>query len=426
MKNIVKIFILLNLLAAAIFAQQDLGGGWKLNGQIQLRTELDGRDFSNSTHPLTLANMRTRLGVEKSFNEMVQLFVQFQDSRVLGEEPNTLAAIDNIDLHQGFIKLNKIFGWDFSLQAGRFEVAYGTEKFFGAVGWHYVGRSFDGVRINIASSSFPFDMFALTISEPNSYIGNPNPFTYPYPQEPTPSHSVYGFYKNLKITDKSRIDILGYYENNRYKTNQGDDMLKMFTAAGTYFGNYSNFSAIAEAAYQFGKMGELDISSYLLSLSGKYKVSTITLGAGFDLLSGTESGSDNFNTFHATYGTNHKFYGYMDYFINIPANTLFAGLNDFYFKADFQPEGSDFSFAADLHHFMSNKEYPVIPPNDPQPNNESIFGQEIDLTVRYNFIKRTAITWGGSVFIPAALMKAFFTPREDVAYWSYLMITANL
>jgi hypothetical protein len=75
---------------------------------------------------------------------------------------------------------------------------------------------------------------------------------------------------------------------------------------------------------------------------------------------------------------------------------------------------------------MSNKEYPVVPPNDPEPINESTFGQEIDLTFRYNFIKGTSITWGGSVFIPAALMKAFFTPREDVAYWSYLMITANL
>ena len=39
--------------------------GWKLNGQIQLRTELDGRDFSNDTHPLTFASLRTRWVLRK-------------------------------------------------------------------------------------------------------------------------------------------------------------------------------------------------------------------------------------------------------------------------------------------------------------------------------------------------------------------------
>ncbi|MDT3697505.1 MAG: hypothetical protein ROY99_14070 [Ignavibacterium sp.] len=127
-------FVVLLTLSPIIFSQQDLGGGWKLNGQIQLRTELDVRDFSNSTHPLTFASMRTRLGVEKTFEEVVSFLVQFQDSRVFGEEPNTLTPIDNFDLHQGFLKFNKLFDWDWQIQAGRFEVAYGTERFFGAVG----------------------------------------------------------------------------------------------------------------------------------------------------------------------------------------------------------------------------------------------------------------------------------------------------
>jgi hypothetical protein len=142
MKNSLNIFLNAILWTAGNFSQQNLGKGWVLKGQIQLRTELDGRDFSNETRPLTFASMRTRLGVEKSFHDVVAFFVQFQDSRVFGEEPNTLTPIDNIDLHQGFIRLNNLFGWDWSIQAGRFEVVYGTERFFGAVGWHYVGRSF--------------------------------------------------------------------------------------------------------------------------------------------------------------------------------------------------------------------------------------------------------------------------------------------
>ncbi|MGE5860251.1 MAG: hypothetical protein ACM34J_06840, partial [Ignavibacteria bacterium] len=110
-------FILLS--SNILFPQDD----WKISGQIQLRSELDGRDFSNSTHPLTFASLRTRVGVEKTFMDKINFFVQIQDSRVFGEEGNTLASIDNIDLHQGYVVLKQLFDWDFDIQAGRFEVA---------------------------------------------------------------------------------------------------------------------------------------------------------------------------------------------------------------------------------------------------------------------------------------------------------------
>lgn len=425
MKKIITTFAIAAFLFSIKSFAQDLDG-WKLNGQIQLRSEVDGRDFSNDTHALTYASLRTRLGVGKTFDEKVQLFVQFQDSRVFGEEPSTLSAIDNIDLHQGFVKLMKPFSLDVNVQAGRFEVSYGTERFFGPVGWHYIGRSFDGVRFEIAPSSYPVELFALTLNESNNYIANASFLAYPYPEVSTPSYSVYGLYKKFNISNKSRLDILGFYENNRFKTNQGDDRLSMFTLAGTYWGNYGDLSTIVEAAYQFGDMGDLDISAYLLSVSGNYKLDDISIGAGADLLSGTDSASDNFNTFQATYGTNHKFYGYMDYFINIPVNTLFAGLNDFYVNFNYQPKNSLFSFYAALHHFMANQSILITTTENPEGNEENTFGQELDLSVKYDFVKGTSISWGGSLFFQGEIMKAFFAPREDTGFWTYIMITSNL
>ena len=425
MKNFISLsFILILFFSTNNYSQ--ISDDWKLSGQIQLRSELDGRDFNHDTYPLMFTSLRTRLGVSKSFTDRVQFFVQFQDSRVFGEEPNTLSNIRNIDLHQGYVTLVKPFNIDVNVQAGRFEVAYGTERFFGAVGWHYVGRAFDGVRFEIAPSSFPFDLFALTIRENVPYIGNAVPSLYPNPSEPNSSHSIYGLYKIFNISDKSRFDLLGYYENNRARTNQGDHAQKMFTLAGTYSGKYDKLSAIIEAAYQFGKMGAMDLGAYLISVSGDYKISAMSAGAGVDLLSGTEITSNDFNTFQATYGTNHKFYGYMDYFINIPANTFFAGLNDFYLRLNYVPRNSKFSFSADLHHFMSNKPILVTTVQNPEGEEQNTFGQEVDLTIKYNFIKGTTITWGGSMFFPGDLMKAFFAPGEDPAFWTYVMITANL
>lgn len=425
MKRIIALSFVFTLVIS-INSYSQISDDWKLSGQIQLRSELDGRDFNNDTYPLTFTSLRTRLGVSKSFTDRVQFFVQFQDSRVFGEEPNTLSNIRNIDLHQGYVTLVKPFDIDLNVQAGRFEVAYGTERFFGAVGWHYVGRSFDGVRFEIAPSSFPFDLFALTVRNPQSYIGNAVPSAYPYPSVSVSSHSIYGLYKIFNISDKSRFDLLGYYENNRARTNQGDHALKMFTLAGTYSGKYDQLSTIVEAAYQFGKMGAMDIGAYLVSASLDYKMNEVSLGAGADLLSGTDNTSSEFNTFQPTYGTNHKFYGYMDYFINIPGNTFFAGLNDFYLRLNYVPQDSKFSFSADLHHFMSNKPIIVTTVQNPDGEEQSTYGQELDLTVKYNFIRGTTITLGGSLFFPGDLMKTFFAPGEEPAFWTYLMITATL
>ncbi len=427
MKSFYTIILTL-LVIVTSFPQKNLGDGWKILGQVRLRTELDGRDFSNKTHPLTFASSRIRLGVEKSFDEKLILFIQAQDSRVFGQESNTLANSKNLDLHQGFVKLNRLFGWNWSIQAGRFEVSYGTQRFFGAVGWHYVGRSFDGARFTLAPHNWDLDLFALTVVENVNYIGNATPSVYPDPSELTRHYSVYGFHKNLGLDEANKLELLGYYEANHQRTAGGAKISDMFTLAGTYFGNYGDIKTIFEAAYQFGKYIETrDISSYLISLFIDYNTGIANLGIGADLLSGTKPGTtEQKNSFETTFGTNHKFYGFMDYFINVPKNAMGLGLHDFYFVSVLKPKNSKWSFGATFHHFMSNQTVIITTDSDPTPHESSTFGQEIDLTVKYAFIKGTTLVWGGSFFVPADLMKNIFKPREDVAYWTYLMIIADL
>lgn len=88
-----------------------------------------------------------------------------------------------------------------------------------------------------------------------------------------------------------------------------------------------------------------------------------------------------------------------------------------FFKSTFDLPESNFSLSADVHHFMSNQK---------ASDGKNTFGQEIDLTIVYKFVKGTNITWGGSLFFPGDLMKTNYSPREDISFWSYLMITANL
>ncbi len=391
---------------------------WKITGHLQMRTELDGRDFSNSTHPYTFASLRTRLGVEKSFGKL-GFFVQAQDSRVFGEESSTLSNHKNLDLHQGYVVLSDIFDSPFTLQAGRFEMVYGTERFFGAVGWHYVGRAWDGARLRI-KSKFNLDLFALTQSETQAYIANAVAGIYPKPAVSVPGSSIYGFWSSFFINEMNQIDPFFYYDVNRFKPNGEDLSVSRYTAGLNYFFRHRNLDLTFEGAYQFGKLYKTDISAYLLSIQLMHSHKDWKLGAGADVLSGNSADDDKVRTFTPAYGTNHKFYGYMDYFINIPVNTNSLGLHDFYLTAGFNPQESKFGGNIFVHHFASNQKL----------QDETTFGQEIDLTVSYKFVKGTSLTWGGSVFLPGEIMKTFYRTidgeRKDPAFWTYLMISAAI
>jgi len=406
---------------------QKLGKGWKLSGQIQIRSELDGRDFSNNTHPLTFSSMRTRLGIKKSFEDKLSFFVQISDSRIFGEEQSSLKSINRIDLHQGYIKLNNLFDWKWSLQVGRFEVSYGTQRFFGAVGWHFVGRSFDGIRFNIAPKKLNLDLFALTVKESNKYIGNAKPSIYPNTHIVSPSNSIYGFWQKNVFGNGAKLDLFGYYDVNRTEVAKDTKKLSLFTVGSTFWGKIGKISTIVEGGFQFGSNMGKDVSAYLVSAKGAYNLGNTKLGFGVDILSGTNpSKTNNINTFSPSYGTNHKFYGFMDYFINVPVNSNNLGLNDFYVSSTFTPKDSKFLFKVVLHHFMSNKSANILVGSAAFPTSENIFGQEADLIVKYKFIKGTTLTWGGSFFLPGNLMKFKFNNRDDVAFWSYFMLTASL
>ncbi len=394
---------------------------WNLSGQIQLRSEVDGRDFSNKTEAIHYTSMRTRLSVANNFFENVSFFVQIQDSRIFGSTMNTLANSDNLDIHQANIILKEPLGIPISVKAGRFEMNYGTQRFIGAVGWHYVGRTFDGAIFSY-NDGISIDAFALTHSEYQKYIPNAAASVYHDSLPENNSYSIYGVWSKKELGKFHILDLFGYFEINRQKNIAGDPVFSMGTIGTNYNGSFGDFSTLLEAAYQLGNKDAMDIGAYLISLQGNYKIGSFSFGAGADILSGTDAeDKETFSTFSPTYGTNHKFYGYMDYFINIPSNTNLLGLHDFYLTAKWFPKNSDFNSAADFHVFTTDKE---------DMNGETGLGNEIDLTINYKMNKGTTVTWGGSLFMPGELMKSMFTTvkykKEDIAYWTYLMIQVSL
>ena len=419
-KLFISLIVIFNLISSA--EAQGENSEWKIFGQVQIRGEVDARDFSNSTNPFSFASLRTRLGAKKTLFNQVDFFVELSDSRLLGQEKNTSASISNVDLYQGYIKLAELFGLPLDVQVGRFAMFYGNERFFGMSNWSYTGRSFDGIRFMIDPQNFALDLFVITHTQTLPYIGNATPSTYPITANR--DHFIYGLRKNSFLDDLNSIEFISYYEYDKEFSKIIPDTLylKRLTASATYAGKFDDLSLTVEAAYQLGKKNGRDLSAYMLALLADYNFDPMKLGFGADIFSGTKPDEvKKDNSFETNYGTGHKFFGYMDYFINIPSNTKGLGINNFYLTSSYRFPDSKFSAQINAHHFMANQKSLA---------GELTFGQEIDLVVKYDFIKGTTINWGGSVFLPGDLMKSFWkigtNERKDPSFWTYLMVTANI
>ena len=94
--------------------------------------------------------LRTRLRLHAPVTTYASVVIQFQDSRVFGEESNTLTdgSANQMDLHQAYLRLTaSVLGLSVTVTAGRQEVVLGSERLVGAVGWSNTGRSFDALRL---------------------------------------------------------------------------------------------------------------------------------------------------------------------------------------------------------------------------------------------------------------------------------------
>lgn len=415
MKQLFTVVIILLISSFASAQTDDL----KFSGGVQLRSELDGRDFSNQTHAILNSSIRTRLGVMKKI-ENFTFFAQFQDSRLIGQEGSTSTDLKNVDLHQGYVLLDKPFNLPLSVQAGRFEMIYGSERFIGASNWSLTGRAFDGARFSFNfTETFKTDLFAVTIKETNPLISNATPGAYVYPLADDNSVSVYGIWNQITPVKNHKFDVFGYWELDRSNNSKGEDNLSRMTIGASHNGNFDGFYDVIEGAVQLGSISGMDISAYLFSAQLGYNADPFKAGAGIDMYSGQDfNKTDKYGTFTTGLGTGHKYLGYMDYFINIPSNTAYMGVNDIYGTLTYAPKESKLSLNLMFHHFMTNSDV-----------DDNAYGQELDLTVKYEFIKNVNLQWGGSIFMPADLMKAMYKtskgPREDTAFWSYLMISAT-
>ncbi len=376
-----------------------------ISGHVRLRSELNGKSFAPDVKADNFTLMRTRVGLKLSLAEHVSTFIQFQDSRKFGTEPSTLSSVDNIDLHQGYIRLDGLLGAEgVTLMAGRMEIIFGGQRLIGAVGWHNIGRSFDGARLFIDREKFRAEIWGATVNDV-------------YEDYESRDNSIGGIDLELSRSAEFAPRFYVIAERNN-KLDTGDNKLLSRQTLGVHtVGKVGSFDYDIETALQRGIQANSDIDATLFAIAAGYTFDAAgrpRLGFGVDYLSGDNNptGGDS-KTFNTLYPTNHKFYGHMDYFLNIPLHTADRGLIDYIIKAQWKPY-SKLMIRADYHIFSYAED---------DFNGENYLGNELDLSLTINPRKGVSNVFGFSLFSPGDVFKR--TKGEETSYWLYNMLTVS-
>ncbi|RCS26146.1 hypothetical protein DUT90_10230 [Polaribacter sp. WD7] len=338
------------ILGLMLVCFQFVNAQFTLDGQFRPRTEY--RNGYQSLIPEGAdagfaINTRVRLNAGYQ-TDLFKVYLSIQDLLVWGENPQIIP----VDANNSFavfeawasLKLTDNSG----LKIGRQVLSYDDQRFFGGLDWAQQGRNHDLAMYQYRSGSFMLD-FGLAFNQDFDNNGGPlfgfqnvgtaypasNPFQYKAMQYLYAKETWGGFNASLLLVNYSHqnFDTTG-------ATPVADGVNSLFTA-GTHL-NYKKgkFGLAGNAFLQTGTFfnGSTDVGgAYLLSLDASYKASAkVGLGAGIEVISGNDTATtDKTEAFLPTFGTNHKFNGFMDYFyVANHVNTI--GLVDIHASANFK------------------------------------------------------------------------------------------
>lgn len=377
------------IISVLLLVSKSLSAQLSINGEFRPRTEFRNgyRALQTSgSDPAFFTSQRTRLNFLFD-NDRYQIGISAQDVRIWGDEAQ-LRDNANMNIHEAWAELRATD--QFKVKIGRQELVYDDQRLLGSVNWSQIGRSHDAILVKYQNkeSELRLDMGAAYNQENEALSGN------------TYSLNNYKVLSYLWMNKQlGELDLSAILLTDGFETASGN--INYRYTYGTVL-DYKPGDLLATGAVYFQRGDDkirTDISACMIAGKVSYTISDLNLSGGIDYLSGGDKNDANPSqySFNTLYATNHKFYGGMDYFLNIPVDTRGGGLQDIYLKLVY-------TFTNDLKanvtgHTFSLANEIISPSNSSEILNRRL-GSELDLSASYRFGKDIHLNVGYSILLP--------------------------
>ncbi|PRY12761.1 alginate export protein [Pontibacter ummariensis] len=394
---------------------------FSLSAEIRPRAEFrDGFKTvrTEEESPAFFIEQRSRLNANYQ-SDKLRLRLALQDVRVWGHTSQVYKADPSLfNVYEAYGEYQLTPRW--AVRVGRQELDYDNARFLGNLDWAQQGRSHDAVRFMYADTTgfavhagaafnqqVPFEPAKLTST---FYGGIDNYKTMQYLW----LHKEWGEAKfsGLLFNDgRQRASDSTVFFRQTYGV-LGEKTIGLLRLGG-------------ELYYQGGKdAAGTRVNAYLAAISATFvtRFSPLTIGA--DYLSGSEASDPRNKAFVPLYGTNHAFYGLMDYFYvgnNHGQSGRTAGLADLYLKTNFKL-GQKSTLLAQVHRFVSPAT--VYSPVEGEGELASRLGEELDLVYNRNISPDFNLKAGYSQLYATESMEALKGKTgKSFNQWAWVMLT---
>jgi len=298
----------------------------------------------------------------------------------------------------------------YTLKVGRQAISYGDQRWFGALGWAASGRAHDAFV-----NKFSFGDVKLDVGIALNQTKHVNAL------DSAAISAIRVGYKSLQYAWLT-LPTAGALSLQAMITNVTAGAATSATEIS--YGNVTTFALLPSFKFSsdlslnasvYGQLNENNKGiGYLLAADITYKGLGLPLTIGADVLSGTSAAEDGTNTWAQPFGTNHKFYGFMDFFYVGETVRGANGLTDLYAKAVVKT-GSKTKLIIMPHIFSSTL--------DVEQSGGSL-GTEIDVVFNYNVAKGFNFKLGYSKFFATSLMETAYGGDKSAGnQWAWMQLT---
>ncbi|PPK88396.1 hypothetical protein CLV84_1363 [Neolewinella xylanilytica] len=413
MKKIAFLLLFLSL-GAGLSAQ------FELSAEVRPRAEFRNgfkTPSSSGFDPAFFVEQRSRLYLDYA-EEKYTFRLALQDVRLWGEVPQIFKNEGgNTFLSEAWGQYR--FTPGFSVKAGRQIISYDNERILGALEWAQQGRRHDALlfqfegekKVNRLHLGFAF----------NSDDDIPEPALL---QRPGANfYSVSGNYKSLQYAwfnrtfaeEKGTLSLLAMNET----LQNADSTVSNRQTLGTYFTYQVGKVTLSGDLYaQTGRLGGNTVGALLGGINATYPTKATPLTLGFEYISGKDDTDESADVtwFDPSYGTNHAFNGFMDYFFVGPANGT-VGVTDLYLKTKWKVGKA--ALLAHGHHFLTASEQL----DDSGDKLSASLGTELDLVYVRKLADAVTLHVGYSHLLGTETLTTLRPGNRQSNNWAWTMIT---